>query len=520
MRLRRMLIGLSLGVQCLVTIAAAPALADATALHMQSQPGDYIGQGKKYFYKSPGDTFSVSASPSGITATVDQSDFNNSFTVTVAPPTGGTLHDGVYEGAQRTPFRAVEAPGLEVTGEGRGCNTISGRFELFNVQTDGNGTIIGFLLEFEQHCEGAAPALFGQLQYHTKSKPLGYVSVADASVQKGDAGRSSGFAVVSLSRPAKAAVSVEYATADGTAKAGVDYVASHGSVTLPPGSTSVQVPVQILGNRQATSGLAFALDLSNPTGAPIGAGSAIVSISDANGPMTAMALNSQAGDYIGQGLTFLQTSTYTSFSTSSTATFAGITLGSPDYWTLDFAAPAGQNLTVGTYQNAQRYPFQGDAAGLSVYGAGRGCNMDTGSFTVKQVQPDGNGGLASFSTDFQQDCDGDSGLLFGSVVINAVLSQMSITDARIVNGDAVFTVTVNPVSSTPTVAFFQTMDGSAVAGKDYQAKSSTVMIPAGAGQRDVRVKLIGTPPKGVFFNGTITSPDLPVVWIPVGRAEL
>jgi len=50
---------------------------------------------------------------------------------------------------------------------------------------------------------------------------------------------------VSLSAPCGSAVSVHYATADGTAKAGSDYVPTSGTAQFGPGEVSVKVPVTI-----------------------------------------------------------------------------------------------------------------------------------------------------------------------------------------------------------------------------------------------------------------------------------
>lgn len=77
-----------------------------------------------------------------------------------------------------------------------------------------------------------------------------------------------------------------------------------------------------------------------------------------------------------------------------------------------------------------------------------------------------------FSADFEQNCAGDSsGYLFGSSRINEVLQQISITNAVITNGNADFTITVNPASPYPAYAYFS----NAVAG--WAARQPTTSGP-------------------------------------------
>jgi hypothetical protein len=70
---------------------------------------------------------------------------------------------------------------------------------------------------------------------------------------------------VSLSAPQSQPVTVNYATADGTATAGVDYLAASGTLTFAPGETTKTITVEAVGN---DSGLDewFSLNLSEPSG--------------------------------------------------------------------------------------------------------------------------------------------------------------------------------------------------------------------------------------------------------------
>ncbi len=72
---------------------------------------------------------------------------------------------------------------------------------------------------------------------------------------------------VTLNRAASGAVSVDYATADGTATAGEDYTATSGTLTFAPGETAKTVRVAILDDAVDEGKETFLLRLSNPQGA-------------------------------------------------------------------------------------------------------------------------------------------------------------------------------------------------------------------------------------------------------------
>jgi hypothetical protein len=79
---------------------------------------------------------------------------------------------------------------------------------------------------------------------------------------------------VTLSTASQTAVTVHYATLDGTAKQGVDYTAESGTLTFAPGMTTMTVFVPILGGPANVPNQAFYLDLTGPTGGTIGRGQA------------------------------------------------------------------------------------------------------------------------------------------------------------------------------------------------------------------------------------------------------
>jgi hypothetical protein len=83
---------------------------------------------------------------------------------------------------------------------------------------------------------------------------------------------------VTLSAPSVQPVTIQYATQDGTAKAGVNYVATSGTLTFAPGVTSAVIAAQVLDPAGATGQMQFLLDFSNPTNASLISASATATI--------------------------------------------------------------------------------------------------------------------------------------------------------------------------------------------------------------------------------------------------
>ena len=85
---------------------------------------------------------------------------------------------------------------------------------------------------------------------------------------------------VRLSRAAAGAVTVDYATADGTAEAGADYTATSGTLTFAAGVTAKTVSVPVLDDALDEGEETFTLRLSNATGARIADGEATGTITN------------------------------------------------------------------------------------------------------------------------------------------------------------------------------------------------------------------------------------------------
>jgi hypothetical protein len=171
-------------------------------------------------------------------------------------------------------------------------------------------------------------------------------------------------------------------------------------------------------------------------------------------PLTLFQFVSAPGDYIGQGQTVILTPTQVTFNTQNTVgsnvvsfylnNFSISPSGPYIFWSVDFSAPNGAPLAVGTYLNATRYPFQAATVpGLAIYGDGRGCNQDFGQFQVKEIAYDSTTGLLDkFAADFVQTCESlTAPALIGAIRYNSSIPApelfepvISIANPRNVDG--------------------------------------------------------------------------------------
>ncbi|MES2706940.1 MAG: Calx-beta domain-containing protein [Verrucomicrobiota bacterium] len=96
------------------------------------------------------------------------------------------------------------------------------------------------------------------------------ISLSPVRVVEGHSGISTVQIPVYLSAAADGPVTVQWATADGTATAGSDYTAATGTLTFAPGETFKTVAVDVSGDTIAENDEHLTLRLSNPSGGTLG----------------------------------------------------------------------------------------------------------------------------------------------------------------------------------------------------------------------------------------------------------
>jgi hypothetical protein len=280
--------------------ATATGTAPFTGATFVSEPGDFLGQGLSYSFPTVTYTGLRSGYP-----TFSVSNPTDQFDVWLAAPAGQPLVPGTYTDAERFDFRSAGFPGLDVFGDGRGCNQVVGSFTVYDATYDGNGNPLSFAAQFFDHCEGDDPALMGDISYDS-------------------------------------------------------------SVAVPPLPATAPEP-----------------------------------------PQEAQFV-SQPGDYLGEG----QVSTF-----PIAFPFGDPNRQNPNSWilstssddtdfTVDLDAPDDAPLALGTYADTTDAGCGESQASpcLSVFGEGRGCDTESGTFTIYDISDDPLGMLQSFAAEFIDHC--------------------------------------------------------------------------------------------------------------------
>jgi hypothetical protein len=86
------------------------------------------------------------------------------WTAILTPPDGEQFVAGRTYQAQHSQGAAVA--GLDVVGNGRGCNNVTGKLTVTKLARGDDGAIKAFAATFVQHCEGGEPALHGTIHYY------------------------------------------------------------------------------------------------------------------------------------------------------------------------------------------------------------------------------------------------------------------------------------------------------------------------------------------------------------------
>jgi hypothetical protein len=109
----------------------------------------------------------------------------------------------------------------------------------------------------------------GTITNDDPAPPVPTFAINDVHIAEGNSGNSVATFNVSLSPASETVVTVDYATAGGTAAAGSDYQSTSGTLTFATGETSKAVSVEISGDTLVEQDETFLVNLANATGGAI-----------------------------------------------------------------------------------------------------------------------------------------------------------------------------------------------------------------------------------------------------------
>ena len=294
------------------------------------------------------------------------------------------------------------------------------------------------------------------------------ITIGDARVTEGGTAEFT----VTLSSAATGAVTVSYATVDGTATAGADYTTTSGMLTFEVnGDRTQRVEVPTLEDDEAEETETFTVQLSAPSGATVadGTGTGTIIDDDGGGGGSVPRIEIEDAEVTEGGIASFEV-------TLSSAPTRTVTVA---YRTVDGTAVAGADYT--TTSGMLTFEVNGDRTQrvevptLEDYEA-----EETETFTVQLSAPSGATVADGTGTGTIIDDDGGGS---GSV------PRIEIEDAEVTEGGiASFEVTLSSAPTRTVTVAYRTVDGTAVAGADYTTTSGMLTFEVN-GDRTQRVEV-------------------------------
>jgi hypothetical protein len=312
------------------------------------------------------------------------------------------------------------------------------------------------------------------------------VSVAGGSVVEGDSGSATLAFTITLDQPAPWPVTVDYATANGTATAGSDYTAASGALTFAPGETSKTIAIDVVGDSLVETDETFTLNLSNPTGGTLATVTGAGTIVNDDYPIASVSNSSVVEGSSGtSALTFM------------------VTLSQPAPWpvTLDFATADGTAAAGSDYEAA---------AGTLTFAAGETSKAITINVTGDNVAEFDETLTLTLSNPTNASLEAATA---AGTIVNDDYSAISVGPASIGEGNSganalTFTVTLDHPASWAVTVNYSTNDATATAGSDFTPASGTLSFAPGEMTRTVSVNVFGdtAPEEDETFSLDLSGP--------------
>ena len=146
------------------TLPAPHLLSSQSGFRFVSNPGDWVGGGATRQFTTSDATFSGVTDEGGRVVRLSVAASNGQhWSVGLSATSGRVLAPGVYADATRSGMQSGATPGLDVGGDGRGCNVTTGLFQIHAMEFGPLQSLRKVHATFEQHCENLVPGLKGEI---------------------------------------------------------------------------------------------------------------------------------------------------------------------------------------------------------------------------------------------------------------------------------------------------------------------------------------------------------------------
>ncbi|MFM6318573.1 MAG: Calx-beta domain-containing protein, partial [Dolichospermum sp.] len=303
------------------------------------------------------------------------------------------------------------------------------------------------------------------------------LSINDVTLTEGNSGTKNATFTVTLSGETFQTVTVNYATANGTATAGSDYTATTGTLifNVNPGETSKQITVSVLGDSLFEANETFFVNLSNATNASIADAQAQGTITNDDVALPTITLAVSPTSVSEDGTTnLIYTFTRTGATTSALTVNYGITgtANTSDYTgatpgtgkTITFAAGAS-TATLTIDPTADTIVESNETVALTL-AAGTGYTIGTtaavtGTITNDDLLPNLN-------------------LSANQTIVEGNTNPQNVT----------YTVTLSNASTQTITVQYATANGTAIAGADYTSTSGTLTFNPGVTSQVINIPIL------------------------------
>ena len=408
------------------------------------------------------------------------------FPITLTAPSGYTV-TAVYETVAQTavaPADFISQTGMITFAPGITQTTIP-VLVVGDVLDEADETFVVRLITATHATLGQSEAI-GTIE-DDDEQPL--VSLSNGMVVEGE----TAVLTATLSAPSSFTITVDFASADGSAVSGIDYEPISGTLTFAPGTTSQPITVTALLDGLDEPQETFSVSLANPTYATLGTAEATVTILDVDGPpaLSIGDVTTAEGDTASKVVSL---TVHLLPASGQVVAVDYVTGGGTAVAGLDYE-PISGTLTFAPGETSQVVAVT--VLGNALY------ELD------KTV-------LVNLSNPSHATLENETAVL--TITNDDAAPTVAIEpEWSVVEGDeglsaVVVTVTLSAPSGVSHTVGFATADGSAVAGVDYQSASGTLFFAAGETVQTITLYIIGnTAHEADKQFGLVLTPTAPLL---------